>query len=114
MNDFWILVLGFGVLFALLGMVVWLKGTFLFVRDLSRATWDRRGEQWVQYALLEPILFLPFVFVAAAFKLAHPDSVWARWFYSDERLRRAQARYAVADAEEPQYEVVRNSRRRIV
>ena len=78
------------------GIVAWLKGTLRFVRELSRATWARRGEPWVQYALLEPVLFLPFAFLAAALQLAHPESRWARWFYSDERLRRARTRYPTA------------------
>ena len=97
MDSFLLIILGLGGMLLMLACVIWLKGTFGFVRELSRATWERRGEQWVQYALLEPILFLPFAFVAAAFRLAHAESLWARWFYSDERRDAARARYSTFD-----------------
>ena len=110
MNGFLIFGLGFGSVLVGLGLVVWLKGTLSFLRDLSRATWERRGEPWVQYALVEPILFLPFAFVAAAFRLAHPDSRWARWFYSDRKAEMARARYPDSGATASNYEVVKSGR----
>lgn len=97
MNGLVFVILGLGAPLLMLGLVIWLKGTLSFVRELSRSTWERRGEQWVQYALLEPFLFPPFAFVAAAFRLAHPESRWARWFYSDRRRIAARNRYPSAD-----------------
>ncbi len=75
-----------------------LKGTLGFVRALARETWQRRGEQWVQYALVEPILFIPFAFFSSALRLAHPDSAWARWSYGERKTARAQERYDAESA----------------
>jgi hypothetical protein len=96
MNGFLWAAGGLVAVLGAVGIVAWLKGTLGFVREISRSSWEQRGEPWVQYALLEPILFLPFAFVAAAFQLAHPDSRWARRLYSDERRSRARERYATA------------------
>ena len=101
MNGFLWAASGLVAVMSVVAIVAGLKGTLRFVRELSRATWERRGEQWVQYALLEPILFLPFAFFAAAIQLAHPGSRWARWFYSDERLRRARERYSTTAGDAP-------------
>jgi heme O synthase-like polyprenyltransferase len=39
------------------------------------------------------ILVLGLVWLIAAFRLARPNSYWARRFYSPEKLERSQARY---------------------
>ena len=38
-------------------------------------------------------LLLGFVWMIAAFRLARPNSYWARHFYSPEKLERSRARY---------------------
>jgi hypothetical protein len=48
--------------------------------------------QWL--LLAAGVLLLGFVWLIAAFRLARPNSYWARHFYSPEKLERARARYA--------------------
>ena len=47
--------------------------------------------QWV--LLGAGFLLLGFVWMIAAFRLARPNSYWARHFYSPEKLERSRARY---------------------
>jgi hypothetical protein len=47
--------------------------------------------QWL--LLAAGLLLLGFVWMIAAFRLARPNSYWARRFYSPEKLERSRARY---------------------
>ena len=46
-------------------------------------------------------VFVPLVALTAAVRLAKPRSRWARRFYDDEKLHRAQARFAAERTEPP-------------
>jgi hypothetical protein len=43
-------------------------------------------------------IFIPFVSLVAAIRLAAPRSPWARRFYKDKKLRRSEARFVRIDA----------------
>lgn len=51
--------------------------------------------QWL--FLVAGILVVGLVWLIVAFRLARPGSFWARRFYDDGKLRRAQARYGRPD-----------------
>jgi hypothetical protein len=74
-------------------VTAWLKGTLHLVGDVFRNAGHQAGETWTLGIIVEPALSVPAVFVIAAIGLAHPDSRWARWFYGEHRLARAQQRF---------------------
>jgi hypothetical protein len=47
-----------------------------------------------QVAFVLGLLTIGFVWIVAACRLAQPDSIWARQFYSDKQRARARARHA--------------------
>ena len=47
-----------------------------------------------QVAFLLGLLTIGLAWIVAACRLAQPDSIWARQFYSDKRRARARARHA--------------------
>jgi hypothetical protein len=52
-------------------------------------------------ALFVAGFFFGLVWFVAAFRLAKPNSAWARRYYSEEKLRKARARYSKVDPADP-------------
>ena len=82
-----------GLVFGGTALVAWLKGTLSLVRFTFRRLLDSPGSPRAWMASFEPALSIIGVFFSAAVQLAHPDSRWARWFYSDEKAARARKRH---------------------
>jgi hypothetical protein len=78
------LYIGIALAGALVVLIVvgWLKGMFLRFRGVLT------GDQH------DPVFWLFGVMaLTAAFRLAHPASRWAGWFYGPERFTKAEGRY---------------------
>ena len=89
--------LGIGLGLLALILIAWLKGAFSLVRAVSRRLSGEAGEPWTLGAFAEPFGAFVAVFVVASFGLAHPDSLWARWFYGPTRMAKAKQRYPEDD-----------------
>lgn len=77
----------------LTGVVAGLKGNLGQVGVTFRELGRHAGEPWAWAAFFEPAGTVPVVFAVAAFGLAQPDSLWARLFYRDAKLKRARERF---------------------
>jgi hypothetical protein len=84
---------GLALSVVLAAAIAWLKGTLRSVGEVFRSAAHQAGEPWTLGVLIEPALSVPAVFAIAAAGLAHPESRWARWFYSEHRLARARQRF---------------------
>jgi len=86
--------LGIGLgMFAFI-LIAWLKGAFGLVRAVARGFAREGGTSWTLGAFAEPFGAVVVVFFVAAIGLAHPESLWARWFYGPSRMAKARAQYA--------------------
>lgn len=77
------------LVFAGTALVARLKGTLGLVALTFRRLLDEPGSPTTGMASFTPALGALGVFFSAALQLAHPNSRWARWFYSDQKLARA-------------------------
>lgn len=71
-----------GLLLAL-GVVGWLKGAFLSSRQILVS-----GSEG-----FTNMVAISLAALTATLRLAHPASLWARWFYGPEKFAEAQQRY---------------------
>jgi hypothetical protein len=85
--------LGIGLGLLSLVSIAWLKGAFGLAGAMARRFAHEGGEPWTLGAAAEPFGAVVVVFFVAAFGLAHPKSLWARWFYGDRRMARATERH---------------------
>ena len=68
-----------------------LAGIGLWILVLTPAVITALKGQWALFGA--GFLLLGMVWAVAAFRLARPDSYWARRFYGPDKLGRARARY---------------------
>jgi hypothetical protein len=68
-----------------------LYGIALWLLVLTPAVITALKGQWILFGA--GFVLLGMVWVIAAFRLARPNSVWARRFYGPDKLARARARY---------------------
>jgi hypothetical protein len=75
-------------------LIAWLKGAFSLVRNVGRRFSREAGTPWTLGAFAEPFGAIVVVFFVAAVGIAHPDSLWARWFYGPKRMAKARGQHA--------------------
>lgn len=85
---------GVGLGLTALVTIAGLRGAFGLAAALSRKFAHEGGESWTVAAVAEPLIAIVVALVVPMFGLAHPESWWARTFYSEDQMTKAGERYS--------------------